>query len=202
MTSIKVVLLGDSGVGKTSLINRYVKDIFNDIQSQTVGASFLRKSIVVNGDNIELSIWDTAGQEIYRTLTPIYYRDSQAVIIVFSLDDKRSFNSIDDWLSELNQIVPDVPIVICGNKFDIEDEKREVSFDEAFAKVNNELRMPYFETSAKTGLYIDDAFMQVTKLFLTKKKNVSSKKTERPLTVQIGSDDLPSNLSNEKKGCC
>ncbi|OHT06359.1 GTP-binding protein ypt1 [Tritrichomonas foetus] len=151
----KVVLLGESGVGKTSIASRYVEDSFNDDQASTIGASYLSKTISINSETIELSIWDTAGQEVFRTLTPMYYRDAAMAIIVFSLDDIHSFECVKSWIDELKEKCPDVQLLICGNKSDLADKK--VKYDEA-----NDLAasfgVPYAETSALNGEGVDNAF--------------------------------------------
>lgn len=160
--SIKVVLLGESGTGKTSLINRYIHDKFSQIAVPTVGASFHNKVISYEGTEIDLALWDTAGQESYRGLTPMYYRNAAVAIVVFDVMAGDSFSRVDSWLNEIKEECHDsIVIVLCGNKCDCMDE-RTVSLQEAeeFARLRD---LPYCETSALTGVGVDFLFQTVVK---------------------------------------
>jgi len=168
MTSVsdaaKVVLLGDSGVGKTSIVQRFITGKLGDSIKPTVGAAFLTKPIVVDGRVIELRIWDTAGQEVYRGLAPMYYRSANIAVIVFDVTAHSSFESVEFWVKELKKNLKDnVVLIVCGNKIDLEEE-RCISKEEAkgFADKNGAL---YCEASATKGHGVNMVFeMAVSKM--------------------------------------
>ena len=122
--AIKIVLLGDSGVGKTSIVTRYVSGTLLENVKPTVGAAFVTKDIVVGKNNFELLIWDTAGQEVYRGLAPIYYRNARIAVIVFDVAMSSSFESVHYWIDELKTNVSEnVIILVCANKIDLEERR-------------------------------------------------------------------------------
>ncbi|XP_003388661.1 PREDICTED: ras-related protein Rab-22A-like [Amphimedon queenslandica] len=123
---VKVCLLGDVGVGKTSLVGRFVHDTFSQNITTTLGASFMSKSLTVDNSTIKFQIWDTAGQERYRSLLPMYYRNAAAAIVVYDITNEGSFTVLQDWIAELHRLgPPNIVLAIAGNKCDLED-KREV----------------------------------------------------------------------------
>ena len=150
--TFKLIVIGDSGVGKTCLINKAVKDDYNSHEEYqpTVGFEFLSYSLKINDQIIKLQIWDTCGQEIYRSLISNFYRNASMAILVYSINSKESFDSIKSWIEELKlRASNDIRILLIGNKCDI--EKREVSEEDAH-KLFNELNFDmFFETSAKMG---------------------------------------------------
>ena len=136
--SIKIVLTGDSGVGKTKLIARYVNDIFEDNSSPTVGLDFALKETIVTGQRVQCQIWDTAGQEKLKAIASAYYKNAHGVVLVFDITNKASFEKIPRWLEEVrNNLEDKVPIILVGNKTDLMTD-REVSALEAksFAEEN------------------------------------------------------------------
>ncbi len=155
---LKSILLGNIAVGKTSLINRFLVNKFSNEYSSSIGVEFKVKSMPVNEHTtVDLQIWDTCGQEKFRTLTRQYYREANAVILVFDLTNKSTFNDIITWILDVKEHGPkDCLLVLVGNKIDLKSQ-REVSFSEAvqFAKSYS---MDYFEVSAKTGYGIKFIF--------------------------------------------
>ena len=148
--SIKIVLTGDSGVGKTKLIARYVNDIFEDNSSPTVGLDFALKETIVTGQRVQCQIWDTAGQEKLKAIASAYYKNAHGVVLVFDITNKASFEKIPRWLEEVrNNLEDKVPIILVGNKTDLMTD-REVSALEAksFAEENG---FYYLEVSAKSN---------------------------------------------------
>lgn len=154
--SLKIVVVGDSGVGKTCLLIRFVRDIFDEECQPTLGVEFLTKIVQTEQHRIQLQLWDTAGQELFRSVTRGYYRGSAGALLVFDLTNRDSFDNITSWLTDIRNVArADVVTLLIGNKADLAD-KRQVSTEEAeaFAKANG---MQYFETSAKTGANIQTA---------------------------------------------
>jgi len=189
--TIKLVILGDSGVGKSSVALRFVSNEFRPYSESTIGASFMSKTISINNnkDNkdetetentnvqseeeqerlITFKIWDTAGQEKYRSLAPMYYRGAGAALLVFDITKQSSFHSIKSWVSELKCNGPsDITIALCGNKCDLVsdgdgDDYREVSKEEATLYAQKELETFYMETSARDAINIQEIFHEVAK---------------------------------------
>lgn len=146
----KIVLLGDSGVGKSSLALRYTQGRFSPFHEVTIGAAFLQQLIRLrDGTQLKLHIWDTGGQERFRAMAPLYYRDAMGAVIVYDCTDEKSFESVKYWLNELrNKGPPNVCLAVVGNKCDVEDKKVDTSDAKAFCDEND---MLYIEASAKTG---------------------------------------------------
>ncbi|XP_077982996.1 ras-related protein Rab-22A-like [Glandiceps talaboti] len=162
MREIKLCLLGDSGVGKSSLVQRFVSDTFNTHSQPTIGASFMSKTLVVDDQSYKFQIWDTAGQEKYKGLAPMYYRGAAAAVIVYDITRETSFKAVKMWVRELEQFGPqDVVLAIAGNKFDLEDQ-REVSCDEA-RKYADQIGATFVETSAKTAANVTQIFTAITR---------------------------------------
>eukprot|EP01127_Copromyxa_protea_P011713 TRINITY_DN2974_c0_g1_i1.p1 TRINITY_DN2974_c0_g1~~TRINITY_DN2974_c0_g1_i1.p1 ORF type:complete len:213 (-),score=31.97 TRINITY_DN2974_c0_g1_i1:33-671(-) len=157
----KVVVIGDSGVGKSNLIDRYTKDQFRDETKTTIGVEFGHKHIMVDDKNIKAQLWDTAGQERFRALTRGYYRGSMGALLVYSVANKASFENCDTWLDELvNHADPGTIVLLVGNKTDLKD--RDVTYEEGleFARRNN---LHFIETSAKDNSNVAEAFEMLVK---------------------------------------
>ncbi|KAK3139061.1 hypothetical protein QOZ80_5AG0377220 [Eleusine coracana subsp. coracana] len=168
--SFKLVLLGDGRVGKTSLVLRYVNNVFSDKQEATVQASYLTKRLVVEGVPITLSIWDTAGQEKFHALGPIYYRDADAALLVYDITDSDTFNRVTKWIKELQQMASkDIVIAIAANKSDLV-RLRSIDTQDAISYAES-IGANYFVTSAKAGTGIDGVFNDISKRLLEKRKN-------------------------------
>lgn len=168
--SAKVVLLGDSGVGKTSLVSMFVDGKMPETAKPTVGAAFITKLITVDNYSIELRIWDTAGQEVYRGLAPMYYRSANIAIIVYDVGSNSSFESVKYWVNELKKnLKGNASLLICGNKIDL-DEERVVDATEAkkFAEQNGAI---YTEVSALQGTGVDQAFRIASSNYLSQIHN-------------------------------
>ncbi|KAK7475735.1 hypothetical protein BaRGS_00033007 [Batillaria attramentaria] len=158
----KVVVLGSQGVGKTSVVIRYVGGMFSKAVSPTIGASFFTYKMTLDGYRVKLQVWDTAGQERFRSMAPMYYRKANAAMLVYDITSLESFYDIKDWVKELKKNV-DTPIVMCllGNKADL-DSGRKVPTEEA-AEYAASIEALFFETSALKNTGIEDAFLQVSK---------------------------------------
>lgn len=189
---VKLCLLGESGVGKTCLVNRFVSDVFSEHESLTVGAAFTTKTVRVGDNSVLFQIWDTAGQEKYRGLAPMYYRGSAAAVVVYDITDEKSFNEMQTWISELKQLgPPNIVLAIAGNKSDLEQERRvPYATGEAFAKNSNAL---FTETSAKDGSNVHDLFRTIAETLPLDKIAISNK---------IGTLKLGPSNGTSKRGCC
>jgi len=164
----KIIVLGDTNVGKTSLLTRYVQGTFNQESKATVGASFWTKKIVVDDNKIALQLWDTAGQERFRSINSLYYRGSKAALLVFDVTSTESFENMKGWYDELKRNVDDIGEIVIGiaaNKADLEG--RLVAFEDVmeYAATINAI---CFETTAKKNLGIEEIFVELTRRILEK----------------------------------
>ena len=171
--TFKVMILGDSGVGKTSMLEQYVSKSFSGHYKVTIGSDFLSKDLTLDGEKVKLQIWDTAGQEKYRSLSVAYYRGADACIFVYDVTDKASFNNLGSWLEAFFSQVPgkrteNFPILLVGNKID----KKERTITEAAAKkwCKEHGDIGHYETSAKTRAGLDDTFDKIATLVLEQHK--------------------------------
>ena len=164
----KVMVIGDIAVGKTSLIRRYVENIFREEYQSTLGVDFLQKKVLIdNKYQVTLSIWDVAGHSKFATFKSTYYNGSDFIIIVFDITKQRSYHSIERWLSEAQKILEnDIPFLIIGNKADLEDERQVSNYDE-YKEIPTLVKI--IETSAKTGQNVSTIFEKIARLLLKRK---------------------------------
>ena len=196
---LKILTLGDTTVGKSSIVLRYAEDKFNENNAlATIGIDFKIKQIYRGGELIKVSIYDTAGQERFQNIIKHYYRGANGVLLTYDITNRGSFEKLGFWLNDLKEnsdSMEDLYICLIGNKIDNEDE-REVTTEEAniYAKDNN---MPYFEVSAKTGQGIKKLFDDVIKGAMIKMLNSTEKGDNFRLSFLDKVDFKP-----KKKGCC
>ena len=205
--SFKMIVIGDAGVGKSCLTNRAAKDKFISNYSPTIGFEFLSFSTNIDNKIIKLQIWDTCGQEVYRSLITNFYRNTSLAMMVYSIDSKESFLHINQWLKEVRiQSNPDVKIILIGNKADLENE-REVDYDVA-QRFKEENQILYFEeTSAKTGLNSKKVFEEAARILYNEQKNYKSNSNDDGLINDMKINiNVPKKLSKtgkkRKNGCC
>eukprot|EP00736_Rhodelphis_marinus_P013399 Rmarinus@m.15991 len=193
----KVVLLGDTGVGKSSLVLRFVTNQYKDFQESTIGASFMTKTVVVGEEAIKFQIWDTAGQEKYHSLAPIYYRNASLAILVYDLTREASFNVLKIWVTELRTLgPPDIVIAVAGNKLDLVEEdpsQRAIPYETAKAYAD-EIGAQYTETSAKTDANVGDLFINMAQKLPAPAPRDNSPADLRSLTLQA--------QGNNTSKCC
>jgi small GTP-binding protein len=155
----KYIIIGDSAVGKSNILLRYIHDKFNEEFQSTIGVEFGAKNLKIEDKIYRIQIWDTAGQETFRSITRAYYKNSVCACVVYDITNKNSFQNIKSWLEDCKKQSPKtVFLILIGNKVDLED-KRQVTYEEGsvFAEQNG---MLFFETSAKTGKNIEELFIQ------------------------------------------
>ncbi|XP_056137563.1 ras-related protein Rab-8B-like [Lampris incognitus] len=170
----KLLLIGDSGVGKTCLLFRFSEDAFNTTFISTIGIDFKIRTIELNGKRVKLQIWDTAGQERFRTITTAYYRGAMGIMLVYDICNDKSFENIQNWIRNIEEHASsDVEKMILGNKCDMAD-RRQVSKDRG-EKLAIEYGVKFMETSAKTSLNVEEAFYTMGRDIL---HNLSKKTTD------------------------
>ncbi|CAG8446953.1 2228_t:CDS:2 [Ambispora leptoticha] len=189
-TQVKLVLLGEAAVGKSSLVMRFVNDDFQENKEPTIGAAFLTQKIALEDKTIKFEIWDTAGQERFHSLAPMYYRNAQAAVVVYDVTKAASLDKAKSWVKELQrQANPNIVIALAGNKVDLvqpagegEDESmengRQVPTEEAKA-YSNETGLLFFETSAKKGDGVRDIFKEIAKK-IPLEHHISNRSSTRP----------------------
>lgn len=184
----KVVLIGDSGVGKSNLLSRFTRNEFNLESKSTIGVEFATKSIQVDSKTVKAQIWDTAGQERYRAITSAYYRGAVGALLVYDISKHVTFENVERWLKELrDHAEQNIVIMLVGNKSDLR-HKRAVTTEDAmaFAEANN---LAFIETSALDSTGVDEAFRQI----LTEIYRLMSRKA-----MEANGGDKPKNLQGKK----
>mmetsp|Transcript_105245 Transcript_105245/g.146683 ORF Transcript_105245/g.146683 Transcript_105245/m.146683 type:complete len:205 (+) Transcript_105245:28-642(+) len=194
---LKVIILGDSGVGKTSLMNRYVNNKFSNQYKATIGADFLTKEVMVDERLVTMQIWDTAGQERFQSLGVAFYRGADCCVLVFDVTVAKTFETLDSWRDEfLIQASPrdpeNFPFVVLGNKIDLEG--RAISQKRAMTWCQAKNGIPYFETSAKDSTNVEQAFQTIAKNALQQESDVEMY-NEFPDPIKITNDEP------KKDGC-
>jgi small GTP-binding protein len=206
--TFKMIVIGDPGVGKSCLTGRAIKDKFDGEYAPTIGFEFLTYTVKIEDKIIKLQVWDTCGQEMYRSLITNFYRNASLAMMVYSIDSRESFIHINTWLKEIRlQSHPDVKIILIGNKNDLED-KRQVTFEEA-KKYKEENQLLYFEeTSAKTGINAKKVFTEAAKILFD--EHLKYKKRANNInfndTVKVNANTVPAKPTNTNQkrnnGCC
>jgi small GTP-binding protein len=192
-----ILLLGDTCVGKTCLISRYANGVFKEEYITTVGVDYVSKQEIINDQNINVKLWDTAGQERFKALTPSYLRGAEGIVLVYDVTNAETFESLKFWIDSLKSSLGEdsLPTIIDGNKVDLDD--RDISKEDA-KKFAQEHNYKYFETSAKSGVGVDELFREIVNQILEKKDKTDEVKEERK-SVKLQSDK---GNNQKKKGCC
>lgn len=197
----KLLLIGNSGVGKSCMLLRYSENSFTTNFFNTIGVDFKIKSIVLDAKNVKLQIWDTAGQERFRTITSSYYRGAQGILIVYDVTDRDSFESVKNWMTEVDKYAQDHVIrVLIGNKCDMM-ENRQVTTEEG-QELARHYNISFFETSAKSANNVDMAFQGIARSIMEKmlsapSKNDSKFDNKKKITAGVSSDN-----NVQKNSCC
>ena len=198
---VKVVLVGDSGVGKRNIMSKYLKNLFREDSKATVGVEFGSKQFSVEGHQIKAQIWDTAGQERYKAITSAYYKGAKGAFIVYDITRKNTFETVNKWVSDITAAADKkITLILIGNKNDLEDQRqvtKEVGEEKA-----KELGLAFMETSACSGENLDKAFqMMINEIYKKYQEDVVGETQES--TVQQGKDiTLDKTKGKQKKKCC
>lgn len=199
---VKIILVGDSGVGKTNILSRFARNLFNPSSKATIGVEFATKTLEIDGKIVKAQIWDTAGQERYRAITNNYYKGTKGALMMYDITSSISFESIPRWLNELRDNTDiDLPIILIGNKCDLEDQ-RSVSTNEAMQYAEKE-GFSFMETSAADGKNVEEAFTCLIKniISFSSRATVTGGATDGlKRGVSIGGDEEV--MNEKKKGCC
>ena len=199
----KVVVVGDSGVGKTNLIKRFVTDTFAKDSKATVGVEFMSKTYIINKEIFKIEIWDTAGQERYKSITAAYYKGAKGAMIVYDVTNQNTFDNVNKWCQEIkDKASKNINLMMIGNKTDLKDKivvNSEMSQERAMA-----LGIPVMETSALDSTNVQEAFFQLLwEMYKSIKANAVEKKDTKD---GVGNDGVTLNtqtrIPDQKKSCC
>ncbi|KAJ3441305.1 ras-related protein rab-24 [Anaeramoeba flamelloides] len=190
----KVVLLGDTYVGKSAIFDRIINDNFNTEQKQTVGVSFAMRTIEVNSDHVYLGLWDTAGQERFRAMAKMYYRKANAALLCYDISSKESFEKLNYWVSELRENEESCKIYLVATKVDLAEEGTEKPSKENAQEFAESINAQYFRTSAKKDIGITELFDKIAKDYLEEKKD--------EITEENEITDLNNFNGKKNDGCC
>ena len=188
---VKLVLVGDTTVGKTCLVKREVMGVYEELMQPTLGAAYTSREVHVKDMAVSVQMWDTAGQERYKAMGPMYYHGVNVALIVYAIDSRSSFMAVDEWVNDLLTHAPrNVQLVIVANKVDLVDT-RDVSMEEGVAKAESHSAL-YFEVSAKTGEGVSDMFLLSITSFIEKCERTEKEKSPR----------LVNQEQKSGRGCC
>ena len=199
---VKVVLVGDSGVGKTNIMSKYLKNQFKEDSKATVGVEFGSKQFTVENHQIKAQIWDTAGQERYKAITSAYYKGAKGAFVVYDITRKNTFETVNKWVSDISAAADKkITLILIGNKNDLEDQ-RQVTKEMGEEKAK-ELGLAFMETSACSGENLDKAFqLMINEIYKKSKEDIMGEGEEN--IVQQGKDITLDKTKGKpaKKKCC
>ncbi|PVU99360.1 hypothetical protein BB559_000768 [Furculomyces boomerangus] len=196
----KLLLIGDSGVGKSCLLLRFADDTYTESYISTIGVDFKIRTIELEGKTVKLQIWDTAGQERFRTITSSYYRGAYGIIVVYDVTDQESFANVERWLQEIGRYASEgVNKLLVGNKCDL-TESRVVDYTQA-KEFADQLGIPFLETSAKDATNVEQAFLTMAKQIKDRvgAPNMQQQQDQLKKAININQGQ---NVSNQNAGCC
>jgi len=197
----KILIIGDSAVGKTSLLLKYVDNFFPETHMATIGVEYKTKNIETSKYKVILHLWDTAGQERFKSITKSFFNNANGIVFVYDITSKESFDGVKNWIKDAEPYGK-FESILCGNKIDLE-KKREVKID-SLKEYSLKKKIDVFETSAKTGAKVNEAFEKLVDLII---KSKSHDELVRDFGVKSGSSNLNLTKSNKKKNqnggnCC
>lgn len=206
-TEIKIILIGESYVGKTSIVQRLTTHTFNEKETPTLGAAYASLEGKLNDKNVSYQFWDTAGQEQYRDMAPMYFQGSNAILCIFSVTDRYSFEAVDDWAKMVyDNLSKDHLFLLIANKIDL-TENRQIQADEGLSKAE-QINAYYYEVSAKTGEGFDALLDRIGNLYFESQKLKENRKKSFVENNQTIDDDFAEMAPTEEqslnndKNCC
>ena len=190
----KVLLLGDSSVGKTCFLLRYCDKSFQDVHLSTIGLDYRLKTITLNNNkNIKLQIWDTAGQDRFRAITKNYYKSANGVLLIYDISNLQTYENVKNWISQIREEAnPNVIIYLVGNKIDLPKEKRVVNIEDG-EKIAEEFEIKFKEASAKSGINVNEIFEELVEQIDEKFSKLEAPKKKKGNQLYTG---------KKKKKCC
>ena len=192
---IKIMIVGETLVGKTSLIRRYTKNKFGGDYLATIGIDFQYKFLDINNKKIKVELWDTAGQERFKSIAKNYFQSSDGLLIVYDITDKKTFEKLDDWFEQIKENAPEnSKLVLVGNKSDL-GGKREIPIEEG-QKFSEKNKVKFFETSAKDGTNVNSVFEMLTNDIINDEGGFATRNKRSSQVLK------KKNMTAEKKSCC
>lgn len=200
---LKLVIVGDSGVGKSNFLLKFIEDRFSRVYQPTIGSDFRSKIITLPGakQNVKLQFWDTAGEERYRSINRIYFQKAQGIILAYDITSRESFEGLDNWIKLINDNIDYAPIVLIGNKVDDELENRIVRFEEG-RQLANAHGFLFFETSALNGKNVNNAVYGLCEKIIEHLNKKSDYNFNIAQSLNGVLDDNKIKKSNKKVNCC
>jgi len=193
----KLLLIGDSGVGKSCLLLRFADDTYTESYISTIGVDFKIRTIQLDGKTIKLQIWDTAGQERFRTITSSYYRGAHGIIVVYDVTEAESFNNVKQWLHEIDRYASEgVNKLLVGNKSDLVSKKQVET--QTAKEMADSLSIPFLETSAKSATNVEQAFMTMASEIKNRMATAPTGRMGNQATLPVGK----SAAASKSSGCC
>lgn len=205
----KIILIGDSNVGKTCVVQNFKSGMFTERQQNTIGVDFTVRTLDIEGKKVKMQVWDTAGQERFRTITQSYYRSAHAAMIAYDITRRATFDSVKHWIKEVEQYgAANVVTALIGNKCDLE-EKRQVLFEEACSLAKDKGLLAALETSAKESQNVEEAFMMMARELMSRNglyvqqgeidgtPHSLLRTNSKPVDIGLAAD-----TATEKKSCC
>ncbi|KAM7367063.1 hypothetical protein PAMP_014988 [Pampus punctatissimus] len=208
----KIILIGDSNVGKTCVVQNFKSRVFSERQQNTIGVDFTVRTLDIEGKKVKMQVWDTAGQERFRTITQSYYRSAHGAMITYDITRRSTFDSVAEWIREVELYgASNVVLVLIGNKCDLEQD-REVLFEEACNLAKDRGILAALETSAKESQNVEEAFMMMARELLSRnglhvqQGDVESNSSTPRVLLRANSRPVngagATNTASEKKSCC
>ncbi|KAJ3447688.1 ras family-domain-containing protein [Anaeramoeba flamelloides] len=202
---IKIILLGQSGCGKTSIVMRWIDNSFTENTATTIGAAFYLKNLMIDEKMISIRLWDTSGQERFKSLAPLYYREAAGVILVLDIQDPLSFEKLEYWMNELRTNCNSLPIIgLAANKYDLfTDQQQQQEIFEKATKFAKNINAQIFQTSAKTGEGVEEIFEYVAKSVVQKhSSHLRFKKNNKTGQSRLVVGKTAQKQVKKEGGCC